>query len=132
MNQQVMPFFESAEAATKHAIQVSGKTVKQVAAMLWPGKTVDAAQTRLANCLNESREEKLTADEHCRIADCCDSYEFLYYLCHRLNHSRPVQQTPTEQAAQLQAALFSKTDELRGLLAAIDLLKPKLVQAVAP
>lgn len=129
MSQQEMPFFESAEAATKHAIQVSGKTVKQVAAMLWPGKTVDAAQTRLANCLNDAREEKLTADEHACIAEYCERYDFLHYLAHRLNHTQPALQTPVEQAAQLQAALFSKTDELRGLLAQIDALKPKLPRA---
>ena len=121
-----MPFFESAEAATKHAIQSSGKTMKEVAGKLFPGKTITAAQTHLLNCLNENRDEKLTSDEHIAIANYCRVYDWLYYAAMQCSHSRPVAQTPSDQAAALQSALFSKTDELRGLLAQIDLLKPKL------
>lgn len=123
VNQQSMPFFESAEAATKHAIQASGKTVKQVASHLWPGKSVDAAQTRLANCLNDSREEKLTADEHASIAVFCNSFEFLHYLCHRLNHSQPVKQTPEDQAAQVQAAIVETAGQMKVLLGRFETLQ---------
>ena len=132
MNQQSMPFFDSAEAATKHAIQSSGKSIKQVAAHLWPGKTLDAAQTRLANCLNDSRDEKLTADEHAAVAEFCDSYEWLYYIAHRLNHSRPVQQTPEEKASQVQAAIVQTANQMRALLNQFDALQqPVKLRAVA-
>lgn len=126
MTQHTMAFFESAEAASKHAIQASGKSLKEVAAQLWPGKTVAAAQTHLANCLNDNRDEKLTTDEHIAIANFCDRFDWLYYSALQCSHSRPEPVTPEATATRLQAALFSKTDELRGLLAQIDMLKPKL------
>ena len=121
-----MPIFDTAEAATKHAIHASGKTIKEVAGHLWPARTVPSAQTHLHNCLNETRDEKLTADEHIAIANFCKRFEWLHYCAFQCSHDRPAPVTPEHQAKELQTQLFAKTDELRGLLAQIDLLKPKL------
>lgn len=126
MTQQALPFFESDKAATKYAIQASGKSVKGVAHALWPNKTMERAQTDLLTALNENRTEQLSTDEHIFIAEYCQQFDWLFYACHRCGHARPAAVTPSEQAAELQAALFSKTDELRALLNQVDLLKPKL------
>ncbi len=125
MSQQTMPFFESAEAATRQAIQNSGKSMKEVAAHIWKGKSVSAAQTHLLNCLNESREEKLSADEHIAIAEFCQEFDYLYYCAHRLSHTRPTLVTPEEHAAAIQAELMRKVDELQPLLSAFQRLRPK-------
>jgi hypothetical protein len=126
MSQEAFPFFESSEAATKHAIQASGREIKEVARALWPDKTVDAARTALSNALNENRSERLTADQHIFIAQFTGRFEWLHYACHQLSHTRPVPVTPAEQAAALQAALFEKSGELRALLDQVDALKPRL------
>lgn len=126
MTQQAMPFFDSDKAATKYAIQASGKAPKDVARVIWPSKTIERAQTDLLNALNENRETQLSTDEHMAIAQYTGQYDWLYYVCHRCSHSRPVPVTPTEQAAELQAALFSKAEELERILAQVVLLKPKL------
>lgn len=116
MNQQAMPFFDSDKAATRYAMSSSGKEPKEIAHALWPTKTVPRATTDLLNALNDGREEQLSSDEHAFIANYCKSYEWLYYHCHKLTHSRPVLQTPGEVQAQLQAALLEKAGELEHLL----------------
>lgn len=124
--QSALPFFESDKAATKYAVQASGKTVKDVAHAIWPNKSIERAQTDLLNALNENRETQLSTDEHMAVARYCGQYDWLYYVCHRCSHSRPVPVTPADQAAELQAALFSKADELRAVLSQIEALKPRL------
>lgn len=126
MSQAALPFFESDKAATKFAIQVSGKEPKAIAHALWPNKTVERAQTDLLNALNENRESQLSADEHIFIANFCGRFDWLYYVAHRCSHSRPTPQTPEDLTAQVQAALFQKADELRAILSQIESLKPKL------
>lgn len=126
MTQAAMPFFESAEGATRHAIQQSGKSMKDVASYLWPGKSVAAAQTQLLNSLNEGRDETLSADEHIAIAEYCQQYDYLYYTAHRLSHTRPTLVTPEEHAAAIQAELLRRVDELQPLLAAFQKLRPKV------
>lgn len=125
MSQQLLPFFDSAEEATKHAIHASGKTIKQVACAVWPDKSPTAAQTALANALNEARNERLTFDQHLFIAKFCGQYDVLRYAAHQCDHSQPIPQTPTDKAAQLQALLFSKAGELESVLASIKQLQAR-------
>ena len=110
--QSELPFFDSAEAATRHAIEASGKTLKEVAVALWPDKTNDAARTLLANCLNENRPERLTADQHAFIAAFCGRFDWLYYLCHKCSHSRPEPIAPEDQRARLQREFINSVDRL--------------------
>jgi hypothetical protein len=116
MGQELMPFFESAEAATKHAIQASGKEIKDVASALWADKTVTRAQTDLLNALNENRAERLTADQHTFIANYCQRFEFLYYVAHRCSHARPAQVTPEARQAQQQESFRRLAGEMKALL----------------
>jgi len=60
--QAEMPFYENAEQALTAAVQHLGGA-KQVGAMLWPDKTPDGARTRLLDCLNPSRAERLDMSE---------------------------------------------------------------------
>ncbi|WP_395652536.1 hypothetical protein [Brevundimonas sp.] len=60
--QAEMPFYESAEQALTAAVQHLGGA-KQVGAALWPDKTPDGARTRLLDCLNPSRSERLDMSE---------------------------------------------------------------------
>lgn len=60
--QSEMPFYEGAEQALTAAVQHLGGA-KQVGAALWPDKTPDSARTRLLDCLNPSRAERLDMSE---------------------------------------------------------------------
>lgn len=60
--QSEMPFYESPEQALTAAVQHLGGA-KMVGAALWPDKTPDSARTRLLDCLNPSRAERLDMSE---------------------------------------------------------------------
>ena len=117
MIQESMPFYESAEAATKAAIQASGQSPKGVAKELWKGKTQEAAATRLMNCLNDSRDEKLTADEHIAIANIVQQFHYLHYTCAQLSHERPRFISPEAVAAEKQERFIALAKEMKLLLA---------------
>lgn len=125
MSQSELPFFDSAEAATRHAIEASGKTLKEVAGALWPDRNVEAARTLLANSLNDNRPERLTADQHIFIANYCRRYDWLYFACHSCSHSRPIQQTPEERKAQVEAAVLETVEHMRDLVKRYEGLLPQ-------
>lgn len=129
MSQSSLPFFESAEEATRHAIAVSGKAPKQVAGALWPDKSPASAHTALMNALNDNRSERLTFDQHLFVANYCGSYDVLRYAAHQCDHSQPVPQAPAEKASQLQALLFQQAAGMEDLLRQIKALQPKLEAA---
>jgi len=60
--QAEMPFYESPEQAMTAAVQHLGGA-KQVGVLLWPDKTPDSARTRLLDCLNPARAERLDMSE---------------------------------------------------------------------
>lgn len=121
-----MPWFDSAEAATKHAIQASGKNPKDVGNALWPDKTAAAAQTALLNALNENRNERLTADQHIFIANYCGRFDWLYYSAMQCNHSRPNPVTPEAKSAELQAEIVKAFGQMKGLISQFESLQQKV------
>ncbi len=132
MSQESMPFFDSAEEATRTAIQMSGQNYKTVGLIVWPQKSADAASSALRNALNENREERLTADQHLLIANNLQRFEFLHYCAHKCGHSRPEQITPEERKAQFEAAFMQTAHQMRELLKRIDdLQQPTKLRVVA-
>ncbi len=57
-----LPFYDGPEEALKAAVQHLGGP-KVVGALLWPDKSPDSARTRLLDCLNTSRAERLDMTE---------------------------------------------------------------------
>lgn len=53
-----LPFYETAEDALKAAVQALGGT-KKVGSLFWGDLQVDRAGTKLSDCLNTGRPEKL-------------------------------------------------------------------------
>ena len=127
--QDVMPFFESAEAATRHAIEASGKDPKEVASALFPDKTVSAARTLLLNALNENRAERLTADQHIFVANTCKQYHWLYFAAFKCGHTRPEQITPEARTAKLQSALFARASDMAKVLREIEDLRNAIAES---
>jgi hypothetical protein len=100
--------------------------MKDVAHAIWSTKSIERAQTDLLNALNDNRNEQLSTDEHMAIARYTGHFDWLYYVCHRCNHSRPVPITPEERAAELQERVMRLIGELKPVLAEFDQIKPSL------
>ena len=60
--QSDLPFYECAEDALRAAVEAMGGA-KQVGVLLWPDKSPDAARTRLLDCMNTHRPERLDLSE---------------------------------------------------------------------
>ena len=61
MTQEAL-FYESLNDALKEIMQVAGGA-KSVSVLLWPEKSPDAARSRLLDCLNPDRPDKLSPDQ---------------------------------------------------------------------
>lgn len=62
MSHQAALFYDSIEDAIRELVRVLGGA-KAVGHLLWPGKSTQDAQTRLLNCLDHNRPEKLGPED---------------------------------------------------------------------
>lgn len=116
MSQEVMPFFDSAKSATKHALQAAGVNFKTAGAWLWPEKDIGRAEADLRNALNDNRNEELDTEQHILLAKKLKRYDYVHYICHKTSHARPSLITPEERAAVVQEALVATADRFEALL----------------
>lgn len=114
--QQDFSFHASAEDATHAAIHKSGKAMKALAYELWPSLKMDTAYARLRGCLNQDRPEKLTADEHLKLANLTGQYDFVHYCAQECQHSRPEPVSPEDERARLQREFVTLAKRLEGIL----------------
>jgi len=97
-------FYESLNDALKAIVQ-SLKGAKAVGVKLWPEKTPDAAARTLNDCLNESRQEKLSPEQvlwllaEGRKIGC---HAGMNYLAREAGYSDPQPVEPEDERARLQ------------------------------
>jgi hypothetical protein len=127
--QSDLPFYESPEDALKSAVQELGGA-KQVGAALWPDKTPDAARTRLLDCLNPARSERLDVTElmfvfrKARDAGCHGPFS---WLCAEIGYeARAV--TKAEEVDRLTSVVEQSSKTLAAALATLE--KMQRVQPV--
>lgn len=111
-HQEVLPFFETAKAATKRALEDAGVNFKTAGRWLWPEKDVERAATDLRSALNDNRPKDLDTEQHILLANKTQRFHYLHYICFKTSHSSPQLVTPEEQKAAVQAELV---DTLRAL-----------------
>ncbi len=105
MPQQPSLFYDSIYDALREVVRAAGGP-KAVGALLWPGKSVQEAQTRLLNCLDHNRSEKLSPEDLIvllkvgrRDAQCHVAMQF---LCSECGYEDPQPIEPTDELAALQ------------------------------
>jgi len=82
-------FYEDAYDALVKAISISGKSRKQIAMAIWPGKKEDQAQSMLTRSLSSEGDVKLNMDNIEAILNEIDAVHYIYYLCDRHGFERP-------------------------------------------
>lgn len=110
-------FYDSFEDAAREVINVCGGP-KAVGAALWPTKTPDAARTRLLDCLNEARAEKLAPDEIIMLARmgrerAC--HAMVAYLCQETGYAPPQPVDPADEQAELHRQFHADVERLTQL-----------------
>lgn len=119
-----LPFFESAEQALTAAVQHLGGA-KVVGGALWPDKSPDSARTRLLDCLNAARAERLDLSESMfilrRARDAGYHAPFVWMAGEVGYDARPIQRA--EEIDRVAAVVEQASKTLAASLAALERLK---------
>ena len=117
MSPQPAVFYDSIYEALREVVRVVGGP-KSTGQRLWPGKSVQEAQTRLLNCLDHNRAEKLSPEDVVlllklgRRAGCHVAMHFLADDC---GYARPAPIEPEDERARLQREFVDAVHALRGI-----------------
>lgn len=96
-------FYETWQDAAREVVRVAGGT-KRVGCQLWPAKPTNTATQRLTDCLNPTRDEKLSPDEFlmlCRIGRDAGCHVLNAFINNECGYSLPSPVNPEEKRAQL-------------------------------
>lgn len=129
MNKQTPLWYDTDAEAINAAITSSGKTFKQVAVALWPAMKMDSAYARLKNCLNESKDEKLSFSEVILICKETGSLDPIYHACDELSLHRPAAKAPQDEQAELLNTIQRQQAQLIQTMARLE--RNNTLQAVA-
>jgi hypothetical protein len=115
-------FYESFEDAAKQVIASLGGP-KAVGQKLWPAKTADAARTRLLDCLNPDRADKLDASEILTLARWgrdVGCHAIIDFLSAEAGYTKPSPIAPQDEQAELQRRFIESAGEMRRILSRLD------------
>lgn len=110
-------FYESWEDAARDVVRAAGG-MKTVAALLWANKPLTTATQRLTDCLNQTRDEKLSPDELLmliRIGRDVKCHALMVFISADTAYSVPVPVEPEDEKARLMAEYVSAASMLKTL-----------------
>ena len=107
--------------ALREAVQALGG-FKKVGVMLWPDQSADHAATKLRDCLNHDRRERLTPDQMIyimRLARQIDCHVVATYMLREAGYADPVPLEPIDQLAKLQREFVDAAAAMQKMAASI-------------
>lgn len=124
---------ESLNDALIECVKAAGGS-KQVAAKLWPEKTMEAAQRHLLNCLNEDKAERLAPDQVLfvlKLAREKGHHGGMTYIAACLGYTIPSPVDPRDEVAELQRQYIETARSLTKMAERIEMLHLPTMRAVA-
>ncbi len=113
------PYYEDIYDALRSLVQVLGGA-KVVGCRLWPDKSADHACTKLNNCLDRSRPEKLDPEQMMwllREGRKAGIDTGMNYLTADCGYQAPKPLSPQDEKAALMREFTASVAELKGLMA---------------
>jgi len=98
-------WYEDEYEALQMMISSSGRSVKEVAAFLFPERKPESAYARLKACLNPEKDERLTFGQIIAAMKFCERFDPLMYACDETLHARPDRKAPADEEVRLVAAI---------------------------
>lgn len=114
MTEQPRLFYESFEEAAREVINACGGN-KAVGAVLWPAKSADAARTRLLDCLNSERSEKLAPEEIIMLARLGRErgcHAIADYMAQETGYEKPIPANPDDERERVQRQFIASAETL--------------------
>ena len=118
-------FFEDEFDAIAAMVGKSGKTIKEIAAHLYPAMAPGSAYAKLKDKLDPEGREHLRYGEVIELMRYCNSYEPLMYMCDVTLHDRPERSAPDVQETRLVETISQATDALTKAMRQLDLLQER-------
>ena len=126
-------FHESLADALRECISVCGG-LKSVGKLLWPEKDADIAGRLLADCLNDTKREKLSPEQVLlilRVAREKGCHAGMTFIARDLGYSDPQPIEPEDERAKLQREFIESTRSLARMAQRIEQLDRPGLKAVA-
>lgn len=124
MNQQSL-FYEDLYDALRTAVMALGGA-KKVGPILWPEKSIDAARTRLLNCLKENRDEILRPEQILLIAKLARGvgcHAIAAYFNQEAGYAPPQPIEPEDERQRVQREFVQGMADMKQLLARLEKLE---------
>jgi hypothetical protein len=121
MNQEPL-FCEDINDAIRATVLAVGG-IKKVSADLWPTSTPDAAASRLRDCMNHDRRERLSPEELLAIAKVgreAGCHTLMAFICGDCGYGAPVVVDPQDERAELQREFVAGVSRLEQIAKRIE------------
>lgn len=102
-------FYEDEFDALRAAIAASGKSMKEVACHLFNHMKPESAYARLAACLNEEKDQRLTLGQVVALCRYCETADPLLWLADSLGYERPKPLVREDERVRLQREFVEAT-----------------------
>lgn len=122
---QTKLFYDDEYEALNLMISDSNKSHKEVAGYLYPHLKPDSAYTRLKNCLNPEKDERLTFGQIIAAMKFCECYHPLMFACDDTLHARPDRKAPKDEEVKLVQAINGAADVMQKAMRQLENLRSK-------
>lgn len=119
--------------ALEEAVKALGGC-KKVAVLLWPEKSLEAAQRHLLDCLNEDRPAHLSPNHVLmvlRLARQRGHHGALGWMLAELGYAPPMPIEPRDEVAELQRQFVEATHQIAAMASRLQHLQPLVERANA-
>jgi len=116
-------FYDDEFEALQLMVSSSGKSVKEIAAFLWPDMKPESAYAKLKSCLNPKGDENLRFGQVIALMKFCNSFDPLYYACDDTLHARPDRKTPEDESVKLVEAIEGAANIMTKAMAQLERLQ---------
>lgn len=116
-------FYDDEFEALQLMVSSSGKSVKEIAAFLWPDMKPESAYAKLKACLNPKGDENLKFGQVIALMKFCNTFDPLYYACDDTLHARPDRKTPDDESVKLVEAIEDAASVMTKAMAALERLQ---------
>lgn len=126
-------FHESLADALRDCIAACGG-LKTVGKLLWPEKEADIAGRLLADCLNESKREKLSPEQVLlllRLAREKGCHAGMTFIARDLGYADPQPVEPEDERAKLQREFIEASKHMAKLAERIERISTPILRAAA-
>lgn len=123
-NGQQPLFYEDAYDAIEKAIAASGKTKKELAAVLYPGRQIETAKSLLTRALTpENTDVHLSIEMLLTILRETRSDDFIYFLCDEFGFERPQRKDKESFKRDVKQDLKALIDQVKNLSRKVDVME---------